>query len=147
MYDSVMSVNKKFKSSVNLQYDLYNEDKILQYVPTTDLCDVISYYIDSVIDNGKKSTFLAGPYGKGKSYLMLMITYLLSKRDNKELLKKVVNKISKINKELAKKIEYLEKQKISLLPVIISNNNSDNLNHNFLISLRNALIDHGIEKL
>ena len=133
MYDSVMSVNKKFKSSVNLQYDLYNEDKILQYVPTTDLCDVISYYIDSVIDNGKKSTFLAGPYGKGKSYLMLMITYLLSKRDNKELLKKVVNKISKINKELAKKIEYLEKQKISLLPVIISNNNSDNLNHNFSI--------------
>ena len=147
MYDSVMSVNKKFKSSVNLQYDLYNEDKILQYVPTTDLCDVISYYIDSVIDNGKKSTFLAGPYGKGKSYLMLMITYLLSKRDNKELLKKVVNKISKINKELAKKIEYLEKQKISLLPVIISNNNSDNLNHNFLISLRNALIDHGIENI
>ena len=84
MYDSVMSVNKKFKSSVNLQYDLYNEDKILQYVPTTDLCDVISYYMDSVIDNGKKSTFLAGPYGKGKSYLMLMITYLLSKRENKK---------------------------------------------------------------
>ena len=147
MYDSVMSVNKKFKSSVNLQYDLYNEDKILQYVPTTDLCDVISYYIDSVIDNGKKSTFLAGPYGKGKSYLMLMITYLLSKRENKELLKKVVNKISKINKDLSKKIEYLEKNKISLLPVIISNNNSDNLNHNFLLSLRNALMDHGIENI
>ena len=147
MYDSVMSVNKKFKSSVNLQYDLYNEDKILQYVPTTDLCDVISYYMDSVIDNGKKSTFLAGPYGKGKSYLMLMITYLLSKRENKELLKKVINKISKINKDLAKKIEYLEKNKISLLPVIISNNNSDNLNHNFLLSLRNALVDHGIENI
>lgn len=147
MYDSVMSVNKKFKSSVNLQYDLYNEDKILQYVPTTDLCDVISHYIDSVIDNGKKSTFLAGPYGKGKSYLMLMITYLLSKRENKDLLKKVINKISKIDKELAKKIESLEKNKISLLPVVINNNNSDDLNHNFLLSLRNSLIDHGIQNV
>lgn len=147
MYDSVMSVNKKFKSSVNLQYDLYNEDKILQYVPTTDLCDVISYYVDSVIGDNGRATFLAGPYGKGKSYLMLMITYLLSKRENKDLLKKVINKISKINKELAQKINYLEKQKISLLPVIISNNNSDNLNHNFLLSLRSALIDHGIENI
>lgn len=147
MYDSYMSVNKKFKSSVNLQYDLYNEEKILQYVPTTDLCDVISYYVDSVIGNGQKSTFLAGPYGKGKSYLMLMITYLLSKRENKELLKKVVNKILKINKDLARKIEFLEKNKISLLPVIISNNSSDDLNHNFLLSLRNSLLDHGIQNI
>ena len=147
MYDSYMSVNKKFKSSVNLQYDLYNEEKILQYVPTTDLCDVISYYVDSVIGNGQKSTFLAGPYGKGKSYLMLIITYLLSKRENKEMFKKVVNKISKINKDLARKIEFLEKNKISLLPVIISNNNSDDLNHNFLLSLRNALLDHGIQNI
>ena len=147
MYDSVMSVNKKFKSSVNLQYDLYNEDKILQYVPTTDLCDVINYYIDSVINNGKKSTFLAGPYGKGKSYLMLMITYLLSKRENKDLLRKVVNKISKINKELAEKIEFLEANRISLLPVIINNNNSEDLNYNFLLSLRSSLIDHDIQNI
>ena len=147
MYDSYMSVNKKFKSSVNLQYDLYNEEKILQYVPTSDLCDVMSYYLDSVLENGQKSTFLAGPYGKGKSYLMLMITYLLSKRENKELLKKVINKISKINKDLARKIEILEKNKISLLPVIINNNNSDDLNHNFLLSLKNSLLDHGIQNI
>ena len=147
MYDSYMSVNKKFKSSVNLQYDLYNEEKILQYIPTTDLCDVISFYIDSVIENGKKSTFLAGPYGKGKSYLMLMITYLLSKRENKGLLKKVINKISKINQDLARKIEFLEENKISLLPVIINNNNSDDLNHNFLLSLRNSLLDHEIQDI
>ncbi len=147
MYDSFISVSKKFKSSVNLQYDLYNEEKILQYIPTTDLCDVISSYLDSVLQNGKKATFLTGPYGKGKSYLMLMITYLLSRRENKELLEKVKNKISKIDDSLVKKIEELESRKISLLPVIINNNISEDLNHNFLVALRNALSEHGIEDI
>lgn len=147
MYDTLMSVNKKFKSSVNLQYDLYNKDKILQYIPTTDLCDVISSYIDSVLENGKKSTFLAGPYGKGKSYLMLMITYLLSKREDRDLFKKVLNKISKIDKKLSDKIEDLDNKHISLLPVIINNNNSDDLNRNFLLALNNALIEHGIKDI
>ena len=143
MYDSLMSVNKKFKSSVNLQYDLYNKDKISQYIPTTDLCDVILSYIDSVLENGKKSTLLAGPYGKGKSYLMLIITYLLSKREDRNLFKKVVDKISKINKHLSTKIEDLDKKHISLLPVII-NNNSDDLNRNFLLALNDSLNQHGI---
>lgn len=147
MYDSIMSVNKKFKSSVNLQYDLYNRDKILQYIPTTDLCDVISFYVDSVLENGKKSTFLAGPYGKGKSYLMLMITYLLSKREDRDLFKKVLNKISKVDKRLSDRIEDLDSKQISLLPVIINNNNSDDLDRNFLLALNNALIEHDIKDI
>ena len=40
MYNKYVEVNKKFKSSVNLEFDIKNEDKILEYVPTTDLCDV-----------------------------------------------------------------------------------------------------------
>ena len=57
---------------------------------------------------------MAGPYGKGKSYLMLMITYLLSKRENKDLLKKVYeekkNRIlqySRVTKYI-KRNQYLE---------------------------------------
>ena len=82
MYDQYINIDKKFKSSVNLQYDLGNEEKILLYVPTTDLCDVIKGYVKSVLfENECKATLLAGPYGKGKSYIMLMITYLFSKRE------------------------------------------------------------------
>ena len=56
MYDNLIKVDKKFKASVNLQYDLSNEEKIRQYVPTTDLCDVIKKYIKAVLENNNKST-------------------------------------------------------------------------------------------
>ena len=101
MYDKYLNVNKKFKASVNLSYDLYNEEKILQCVPTTDLCDVIKQYTKSVLNGGEKSTLLAGPYGKGKSYLMLMISFLFSKRENQQLFSKIVKKIKKIDSELS----------------------------------------------
>ena len=137
-YIDFVSVNTKFKSSVNLQYDLYNEEKILQYVPTTDLCDVIEKYIDSICSGSNNSTLLAGPYGKGKSYLMLMITYLLSKRTNKGLFNKIASKIGKINKTLENKLRKIDEEGLAFLPVII-NNSSDDIDKNFMVSLNNAL--------
>lgn len=147
MYDSLLNVNKKFKASVNLSYDLYNEEKILQYVPTTDLCDVIKQYAKSVIKDGDRATLLAGPYGKGKSYLMLMLTFLFSKRENQDLFKKVINKIKRIDTELYDLLVEINDNKISLLPVIINNNSFEDINQNFMIALKNALTDHKINDL
>lgn len=145
-YIDFVSVNTKFKSSVNLQYDLYNEEKILQYVPTTDLCDVIEKYIDSICSGSNNSTLLAGPYGKGKSYLMLMITYLLSKRTNKGLFNKIASKIGKINKTLENKLRKIDEEGLAFLPVII-NNSSDDIDKNFMVSLNNALKFAGLESV
>ena len=146
MYDNLIKVDKKFKASVNLQYDLSNEEKIRQYVPTTDLCDVIKKYIKAVLENNNKSTFLAGPYGKGKSYLMLIITYLLGKRSNQKLFLETVEKIKPIDIELADLLLEINKEKISLLPVVI-NNNSDDINQSFMLSLRNSLIENEINDI
>ncbi|MFA7032277.1 MAG: hypothetical protein WC201_01780 [Bacilli bacterium] len=140
MYDQYLKINKSFKSSVNLQYDLNNEEKIKQYIPTTDLCDVIKKYLLSIIYNyGDKSTLLAGPYGKGKSYLMLIITFLLSKNKNKDVLKELVTKISLIDEELAHLILDMDKKKIDFLPVVINDNESDDLNQSFMLGLKMAL--------
>ena len=148
MYNKYVDVNKKFKSSVNLEYDLKNEDKILEYVPTTDLCDVLYNYLDAVLSNNSvRSTLLVGPYGKGKSYLMLMLTYLLSKRENRELFNIVVSRIAKINNKLADLIIELDNNKVSLLPIIINNNADEDFNNLFLIGLKNALKDNNLTKL
>ena len=145
MYEKYLSINKKFKSSVNLQYDINNEDKIEQYVPTTDLCDVIKQYVSAVLNNDNKATFLAGPYGKGKSYLILMITYIFSKRENRVLFNKLLNKISLIDSELANMIGEIDSRDISLLPVVINNNSFDDLNQNFMLALKNSLVDNGLD--
>lgn len=60
MYDDYIKINKKFKASVNLEFDLGNEEKIEQYIPTTDLCDVIKRYLKAVTGNANfKATTLS----------------------------------------------------------------------------------------
>ena len=148
MYSKYIDVNKNFKSSVNLEYDLKNEDKIKEYIPTSDLCDVLEYYVASALkDENSRSTLLVGPYGKGKSYLMLMITYLLGKRENKELFSEVVAKINKINSKLASLLLKINEMKLSLLPIIINNNSADDFNNSFMIALFNALKDAKLTEL
>ena len=139
-YKECININKDFKSSINLLYDLNNYDKIKNFIPTRDLCDVVKNYISCVLGKCEfRSTVLEGPYGKGKSYLMLIICYLLSQRKNKTVLEVLLKKIKAIDVELFNMIIEMEEKKIYLLPVVINNSYYDDLNKNFLISIKNAL--------
>lgn len=148
MYDQYVDINKKFKASVNLELDLQNEEKIEEYIPTTDLCDVIKKYIKAVLGNPNfKATTLSGPYGKGKSYLLLMILYLLSKRNNKSLFDKVCKKIKIIDNELYDLLIELDNKGYYFLPVIINNNSFTDLNKNFFSALSNSLKQFGFNNI
>ena len=147
-YKEYVGLSKSFKSSVNLLYDLNNHEKIINFIPTTDLCDVIKDYLKCVL--GKcdfRSTFLEGPYGKGKSYLLAIICFLISDRKDKEALKILLDRIRIIDIELYELINELEKKKIKLLPIIINNNYYDDLNKNFLMSIKNALEVNGLNDI
>lgn len=152
MYSSYISINKKFKSSINLQFDLNNLDKVDEYIPTTDLCDVIKKYLLSALGkNEDRSTLLVGPYGKGKSFLMLIITYIFSIKDKtkkaKEIFNNFLNRVRLVDNELADLILEIEREKIYLLPVIINSNNSADLNKVFMLSLTNTLESYGLESI
>ena len=76
MYSKYFEINKNFQSSVNLELDLENEQKIYEYVPTNDICDVLKRYIKAALGKSKdRATTLVGPYGKGKSFLLLILSY------------------------------------------------------------------------
>jgi len=152
MYDSKISINSKFKSSVNLQYDLNNLEKIDEYIPTTDLCDVIKYFLLSILGRtSDRATLLVGPYGKGKSYLMLIIIYLISiKKDSKKAEQSLLllkEKIMKVDAELVELINEIEEKELYLLPVIINSNYSYDINQIFTLSLINALADNKIKNI
>ncbi len=79
MYSDYIKINKNFQSSVNLELDLNSEKKINEYIPTRDICDVLKRYINAInSNNGERATTLVGPYGKGKSFLFLVLSYLIS---------------------------------------------------------------------
>lgn len=132
--------NSDFRDSVNLYLDLNKEDKIKSYIPTKSSVDILEQYLDAVLDNKQHSTLLIGPYGKGKSHLLLMILAALTLENNPkndDLMHELGNKIKKVNADVQKKVAKAYGQK-KYLPVLIMSTQGD-LNQAFLVGLNEAL--------
>lgn len=139
-YSNYIRINDAFQYSINLQFDINNINKIKEYIPTTDSCEVMEYYFDSILGNFSKATTLIGPYGKGKSHLLLIILTLLNdyREEDIGILEMLIEKIKAINSDLYKKIKKIRENKNKYLPVII-NSNYNNMNQAFLLALSEAL--------
>ena len=138
-YSDFISINKNFQASINLELDLGNEKKIEEYIPTTDICDVIKKYIKTALGESKDySTTLVGPYGKGKSFLLLVLTFLLGKNKDTKTWGRLVNKIKNVDPELFGMLQDIKSKNISLMPIII-NSNYDNITQSFQLALNESL--------
>lgn len=139
MYSKYISINKNFLSSINLAFDLGNEKKIEEYIPTTDICSILKVYFKTFLGIDKdKSTTLVGPYGKGKSFLLLVLSFLVSSDIKNKAYNKLIQKIKRVDAELFNLIREFRKNGRRLLPVLINNSDPD-LKQSFLIGLKNAL--------
>ena len=138
-FSDYIKINDSFQYSINLQFDIGNINKIKEYIPTSDSCEVMEYYVNSILGNFNKSTTLIGPYGKGKSHLLLVIMTLLNdyNEEDSQVLNDLLDKIEQINSELSNKLREIRKKKLKYLPIII-NSNYNNLNQAFLLALHEA---------
>lgn len=136
-----ISFNSDFRSSVNLYLSLNKEDKINSFIPTKSSVNILKQYLEAVVDNKKQATLLLGPYGKGKSHLLLILLAILSlDRDNKssaKVISNLENKIAEVDDETAKLIVEVW-GKGRFLPIIISGAQED-LTMPFLIGISDAL--------
>ena len=122
LYTDILKIDWRFKSSINLQYDIGNLDKIECYIPTDQSVQVLKEYLSSIYYGDKNgfATVLIGPYGKGKSHLMLVLltllasTQLFTEQAQKDeciaVLNRLIDRIEKVDVEcaqLAKGIEGL----------------------------------------
>lgn len=139
-YKDYVSVNENFQYSVNLQFDINNISKIKEYIPTKDSCELLSQYFNSVLNLKNRATTLIGPYGKGKSHLLLVLITLLNNYnvEDKKAIDNFLNKIKNVDVETYKLIETIRNKKIRLMPIIINSNYGD-LNQAFLLALSEAL--------
>ena len=112
-YNDLISVNENFQYSVNLQFDINNILKIKEYIPTKDGCELLKKYIDSIINGKNRATTLIGPYGKGKSHLLLVLITLLNDYDknDSELLQQFIEKIKSVDPELYEMLINFRKNK------------------------------------
>ena len=124
-----------------------NYNKIAEYIPTEDICEVLRYYFNSIKDSKyNRATILEGPYGKGKSYLVLALTQLLSlDLDNSQIVL-FLNKLKKVDIELYNQFIELKKDKFKLLPIVI-NSNYSHLQQALNIALKDALCRVSLDSL
>lgn len=147
----IVSLNSNFKTAINLYLSLNKPDKVLSYIPTKSSVNILGEYTKSIIENKEQATLLVGPYGKGKSHLLLVLLAALSmertEKNNKiinELLNKV-NKVEEIGHVVAEQISKIWEMD-KFLPVLITDTTGD-LNQAFLYGLNDALKRDGLTEL
>ncbi|MPL98146.1 hypothetical protein SDC9_44346 [bioreactor metagenome] len=138
MRESLISIESGFQTSINIAYDLKNQDKIKGFIPTLSALDVIEEIILSTADNStQRARMLIGAYGRGKSHIVLVLLALLRLKDV-GLFTTILNKTKESNPNLYNFIlEYINSPK-KILPIVVSGNSSS-LTQSFLSALQQAL--------
>lgn len=138
----MISVASGFQYSVNIGYDLNNDDKLKNFIPTRSALELLE---DILLSTRSTSTdrarVLIGAYGKGKSHIVLTIMAMLMKRDL-SLFEKVLPKIDE-NPQLKSCVKNYYDSDNKILPIIITGSNTS-LTQAFLLALQRTLAENDL---
>lgn len=139
-------VEKSFQTSINIAYDLHNEQKVKGFIPTRSAIDVLEDIMLSIsLPEKGRARILIGAYGRGKSHIVLMLLALLYKKDI-SVFEVLLSKIKEQNPKFYYYIlEYIKSDK-RLLPVIVSGS-STSLTQSFLSAIQTALTNENLTDL
>lgn len=158
-YREVIEIQKGFQASVNLEYDLNKTGKVRSYIPTEQSVKILGAFLRSYYFQGEsadRATVLVGPYGRGKSHLLLILAALTSldvrartakeKKQAKKIILDLCDKIQRVDAEAGALARAIVDSEIRTLPVIINSNSTD-VNQAFLAAIQDALMQAGLEFL
>ena len=138
----MISVASGFQYSVNIGYDLGNDNKLRNFIPTKSAISLLEDILLSVNPSSSdRARVLIGAYGKGKSHIVLMILSILMKRDLK-LFEKLMPKI-KENPRLYQLVQNYYESDNKILPIVIGGSNTS-LTQAFLLALQRTLSEYDL---
>lgn len=141
-----IQVLSNFQFSINIEYDLLDDTKIKNYIPTASAIDIIEDVMLSTSANSTdRARIFVGAYGKGKSHLALMLLALLCRKE-KALYSDLLSMICETKPELCKYISDYQESKQKMLPVVIQGS-SIGIRQAFLLALRKALQNNKLDEI
>ena len=141
----LVQIDNRFEKSINLLLDLNDSQKIKLYIPTRSSLNIMKEYLQDIQGfAGGRASILIGPYGKGKSHLLLVLMAILSGIDSPDITN-VLSKVVSIDPQCGELLGKIYKRK-KFLPVIISSN-SVNLGQAFVRSLSQALMRESLSEV
>ena len=139
---NMISVASGFQYSVNIGYDIGNDTKLKNFIPTKSALSLLEDILLSTRPTStERARVLIGAYGKGKSHIVLTILSMLLKRDL-SLFEKLMPKIQE-NPRLNQLVLNYYDSANKILPVVISGSNTS-LTQAFLLSLQRTLSEYDL---
>ena len=115
-----IKVLSDFQFSINIEYDLLDNKKIKNYIPTASAIDIIEDVMLSTAPTSiDRARIFIGPYGKGKSHLALMLLALLCKKD-KSLYTDLLSMICETKPELCRFISDYQESNQKFVSVFVN---------------------------
>jgi len=144
MFNTKIDIAKGYQTSINIAYDLNNDEKVKSFIPTMSSLDVIEDVLLSTSSTStQRARILIGAYGRGKSHIILVLLSLLFKKDT-ALFNVLLDKMKVHNPKLYEfAVEYINSDK-KLLPIVVSGS-SASLTQSFLNALQQSLKTEGLE--
>ncbi|MBO5124696.1 MAG: hypothetical protein J6C11_06160 [Spirochaetaceae bacterium] len=131
-----------FQYSVNIAFDLHDENKLKNFIPTQSSLRLLEDILLSTRpESTSRSRILIGAYGKGKSHIILTILALLAGREKNAFAN--LNKKLETEPRLRQLVDNYRESQTKLLPVVISGSNTS-LTQAFILSLQRTLSLHGL---
>ena len=138
--EKMLEVAEGFQYSVNIAFDLNNDAKLQNFIPTQSALLLFKEILQSTeINATERARVLVGAYGKGKSHIVLNILSMLMKRDLK-LFTKLMHSAQTDSSLKQAILNYYASDK-KLLPVIITGSNTS-IPQAFLLALQRTLAEN-----
>lgn len=138
--EKMLKVADGFQYSVNIAFDLNDDTKLKNFIPTQAALLLLKEILQSTeIKSTERARVLVGAYGKGKSHIVLTILAMLMKRDL-SLFTKLIDK-AQADRSLKQAILNYYASDKKLLPVIISGSNTS-IPQAFLLALQRTLAEN-----
>ena len=112
MEHKFIKTSKEFQSSVNIAFDLYDDNKIKNFIPTLSAIKLIEeIFLSTNFNSTQRARILVGAYGRGKSHIVLVILSLLLKKDIR-IFNNILSRIKNYNEDMYQYIfNYLNSEK------------------------------------
>lgn len=140
--NKMLSVASGFQYSVNIGFDLNDNSKLKNFIPTQAAIELLEEILVSTKENSNnRARVIIGAYGKGKSHIVLVALALLLQKDI-NLFEHLIPKI-RLNSKLNTILEDYYSKNGKILPVVI-NGSSNNLSQSFIMALRRTLSENNL---
>lgn len=138
--EKMLKVADGFQYSVNIAFDLHDDTKLNNFIPTQAALLLLKEILQSTESKSTdRARVLVGAYGKGKSHIVLTILAMLMQRDLR-LFTKLMDKAQADSSLEQAILNYYASDK-KLLPVIISGSNTS-IPQAFLLALQRTLAEN-----